>query len=169
MARPKRALPISSLELACVRAHRSNAVVCQHHASCVCLAPLSRFSLSQETAQLCPAPHLATWLCKSIETAEACLCCQHGRALVWCHNWFLFLLRIACRSLMHACKNGKRVPSCGWKRIPAKPAALTRALSRQSSIFPLTKTAARSPFSEIRGIVSDANCFEAYVASSQQI
>ena len=46
-----------------------------------------------------------------------------------------FAFRIACRSHMHACKNGKREPSCGWSRIPAEAADdADSGLSRQSSI-----------------------------------
>lgn len=153
---------------ACLRA-RPSLQRCRLPASCLVRVPRSALSLFA-------VPRNYTTLSRATPSHMAVQKHRDCRSLPLLSTWptlglvpqLVFVFASDRLSLTHA-RLQKRKASCGWKRIPAKPAALTRALSRQSSIFPLTKTAARSPFSEIRGIVSDANCFEAYVAYSQQI
>ncbi|KEQ93519.1 hypothetical protein AUEXF2481DRAFT_324962 [Aureobasidium subglaciale EXF-2481] len=129
-----RALPIL-FACAClpVSHHRSIAVVC--HAPCVSRCFLSLFALPVKIIFLCRAtssqPHGCAILLSTFRLVLR----------------FLFLLRIACRSHMHACKSGKRAHSVWLETHPRKRCSADSSPSRQSSISSsAARTVARSSF-----------------------
>jgi hypothetical protein len=131
---------------------------------------LSLFAVPSRTISQ-QAPHLATWLCKHVPRLPKAAFVVNNKPPS-CHS-FTFLLRIACRSRMHACKNGKRVPSCGWCRIPARASDADSGPSCESSISSSHKKRGSMtiPSFQTRSSVSDPNSLEAYESSatSQQI